>query len=238
MRSRSTRTKHRVARYFAIQLQQASAQTFLIKPHQVTGRVAESRNQACAARRIWMRWLDHDSALGCCSIQCRIDALDPDVRQQAGFGRNLSTCSEGAADFSCRVIEARMSAVAVPNVPTKDFLVESNRLANVGRGNLEIAQPGARQQRQPALGLRNFGSPFVKTEIPRVLREKPVVAIQVFCPILPFAIAGLGEILHDLGAGPSRMNTVKLCVAQPSLAGLAPPVRALFSMIHALPRCI
>ena len=93
-----------------------------------------------------MRCLDHYSALGCCSIQRRINALDPDVRQQAGSGRNLSTCSEGAADVSRRVIEARMSTVPVPNIPTKDFLVEINRLANVGRGNLHIAQPGARQQ--------------------------------------------------------------------------------------------
>src|SRR5438876_3349827 len=127
MRSRSTRTKHRIAHYFSIQLQQPSARTFLIKPHQVTRRVAEGRNPACASQRIWMRCLDHDSALACCSIQYRINALDPDVRQQAGFGRNLSTRSEGAADVSCRVIEARMSTVAVSNIPTKHFFVESNR---------------------------------------------------------------------------------------------------------------
>jgi len=174
MSSRSTRTKHRVALYFSIQLQQPSARTFLLKPHQVTRRVAESGNPACASRRV----------SGCAAsttappsaaarFNVASNALDPDVGQRAWFARNLSTCSERAADVSCRVIDARMSTVAVPNIPADHFLVESNRLANVGRGNLQIAQPGARQQRQPALALGHFGSACVRSQIPRVLREKP-----------------------------------------------------------------
>ena len=44
------------------------------------------------------------------------------------------------------------------------------------------------------------GSPFVRAHIPSVPREEPVMAFQVFDSILPFAINGFVEILHNLGA--------------------------------------
>src|SRR5215469_3761063 len=49
--------------------------------------------------------------------------------------------------------------------------------------------------------LRYRRAPFVRAHIPRVPREKPVMAIEVLDPILPLAIFGLMQVLDNMGAG-------------------------------------
>src|SRR5258708_6806501 len=93
-----------------------------------------------------------------------------------------------------------MIAVAVANVPAEYRLVEDNRLAQVDRGNLQVAPARAGKQRARVRDLRNPGAPFVRTHVASVSREEPVVAFEILASILPSAKNPLVEILHDLGA--------------------------------------
>jgi len=43
-------------------------------------------------------------------------------------------------------------------------------------------------------------SPFVGTQVSRVPREEPIVAVEVLCCVLEFTINGFVKVLEDLGA--------------------------------------
>src|SRR5580704_16622288 len=54
----------------------------LIEPHQISRRVAESRDPTRASRGIWARSLNHPTAMGANLGKGGIEGVDPDVRQQ------------------------------------------------------------------------------------------------------------------------------------------------------------
>lgn len=72
------------------------------------------------------------------------------------------------------------------------------------------------------------------------------MSFQVFGSVLPLAVGGLMQILHDPGACRLRVFEVPvniadeyrqaLCVPRPACAGLQRPGRALLSIIQASPR--
>src|SRR5712691_8513345 len=122
--------------------------------------------------------------------------------------RNFSTRRPRAADVSRRVIEARMSTVALSIVPPEHLLVKRHRLAHIHRRNLQVAQTRPRQHLDPAPNLRHFRPPFLRTHVSRMPREKPVMSLEIFRSILPFAILGLVQLLHDLRA--RRLRPAKM----------------------------
>src|SRR5260370_37625725 len=102
--------------------------------------------------------LNGDAAVGGSLSQGGIDVVDPDGGQHARDSLGVEPC---AAHVSCGVIEAWVRRVAVPDIPTEYFLIESNGPGGVGRRNLQIGQAGATQFRDAAGGRRNLEPPCV-----------------------------------------------------------------------------
>src|SRR5260370_21950100 len=66
------------------------------------------------------------------------------------------------------------------------------------RGTIDgIRGLGKRQRDASAMG--NLRSPFVGTQVSRVPREEPMMAVKVLGCVLEFAIYGFVRILQDLG---------------------------------------
>src|ERR1017187_3261839 len=66
------------------------------------------------------------------------------------------------------------------------------------------ADRGSRRDvRRAPLAARQRGSPIFRAHIPSVLREQPMVAVEVLDSKLALAIASLVELFHDPGAGGS-----------------------------------
>jgi hypothetical protein len=103
-----------------------SARTYLIGADQVSRRVAERRGPACAARAIRVHSFDNYSTVGRRLRQGTIDAVDPNVGQQAEVTRRVSIRNPSAADVSRGIIEAWSSGVPVSDVPAEYFFVEGN----------------------------------------------------------------------------------------------------------------
>jgi hypothetical protein len=80
--------------------------------------------------------LNDYATVACNPSQSGIDAVDPNVWQQARATRGVSTRNPGATDTSGRVIEARMSSVAEPDVPAEYPFVENGRLAYIDGSDL------------------------------------------------------------------------------------------------------
>ena len=53
-------------------------------------------------------------------------------------------------------------------------------------------------------------APFRRAHVPNMPREKPVMAFKVFHSVLPFAVFGLVQILHN--PSPSRLGLFKVCI--------------------------
>src|SRR5689334_5418717 len=157
-----------------------------------------------------MRSRDHFAAVGCDFRERTIDVVDPDVWEQTGLARNISIGNPGPAHVSGGIIEARTAAIPVADVPAEYLFIERSRLVHVDRGNLEVTQARPGQQRDRVTGLRHRGAPLVGTQVPGVPREEPVVAIEVLDSVLPFAIDGFVEILHNPGA--CRFGSLEVCV--------------------------
>jgi hypothetical protein len=95
-------------------------------------------------RAIQVRRLDGLAAVGGDLRQGVVETIDPDVGQKARFARVRTAGGPSSRDAGRGVGEARVSRVAVADVPAEDLLVERGRLVYVKCGDFEIteARPG------------------------------------------------------------------------------------------------
>src|ERR1044072_3221481 len=114
----------------------SAAGWLLIQTENISGRVGEAGRDF---RRIATNRLDDGPACRSDLIYGRSDAVDHDVDQQPDIGHRLAIQPPGAADFTDAIIESLAAVAARPDVPAKNFLIESNGLLKIGRRNFDVA---------------------------------------------------------------------------------------------------
>src|SRR5207302_8550776 len=115
---RAARTRNRPA-----PAQKGSPRRLLVQSQQVAGRVEEGREGVAAGadRRHRRR---HPAAGRRHFLERRVDAIDHDVREDAGFARRWPSLDPGAANGARRVIEGAVAVAAQAALPGEHLLIE------------------------------------------------------------------------------------------------------------------
>src|SRR5215218_1045599 len=121
----------------------SAARALLPDADDVAGGVAEERHPEVSLR---VRLGGHLAASGANSLERLFEVLDEDVDADAVRTGDRVVAAEVADDVAAAVLEGRVRAAAA-HLPAKDPLVELRRGAGVGRGDAQVRDPAAPEDR-------------------------------------------------------------------------------------------